>query len=504
MSEVISLEERISVITVFTIYLALMTAIGLYSRRVLKKTPVDRFVEEFYVAGRGLGAAVVAFIVAAGLCSVGTFVGGPGLAWSLGLPWASLMGVQIFMNFYVLYGLGKKIGIVARRIKAVSFGDLLFERYEKSKLVALLYAITILVFYTAYCSSQFVGSTRVFEVMTGWPYMVALVLVGIVTVFYAVIGGMRGVGLTLVIQGFFMTLAYALLIAGVWSRALADYGSLAGINEALIKTAGESFMNAFRLPVAWVASQWIIFNMGILALPHGLIAALSYRSVKAMKRAIYIGVPIVTFWTFGIWVALVGRIYFPTLPVADRINPMLAMTFLPAGLGGLVFAGIISAAMSTIATMLILMSSSLLRHIYVLFVKPEATPQELKKVSLWCTVTIGVVAFFLAIAAPPALEYIIIMAIGGSMSALFWPIVGLFWRRANKYGAVAAMTVGLVTYAVDRLKLVPLSTMLFYGSDPVIPGMVFSLIAFLIVTYLTPPPSQKVIQLFWGAKPPEE
>ncbi|MEM2021255.1 MAG: hypothetical protein QXP80_03395 [Zestosphaera sp.] len=506
MSEVISLEERISVITVFVIYLAIMTVIGLYSRKVLKKTPIDRFVEEFYVAGRGLGAAVVAFIVAAGLCSVGTFVGGPGLAWSLGLPWASLMGVQIFMNFYVLYGLGKKVGIVARRIKAVSFGDLLFERYEKSKLVALLYAITIIAFYTAYCSSQFVGSTRVFEVMTGWPYMIALVLVGAVTVFYAVIGGMRGVGLTLLIQGFFMTLAYALLIIGVWGKALADYGSLAAINEELIKKAGEAFMNAFRTPpgIAWVASQWIIFNLGLLALPHGLIATLSYKSVKAMKRAIYIGVPIVTFWTFGIWVALVGKIYFPTLPVPDRINPMLAMTFLPAGLGGVVFAGIISAAMSTIATMLILMSSSLLRHIYVLFVKPKATPQELKKVSLWSTLVIGAITFLLAIAAPPALEYIIIMAIGGSMSALFWPIIGLFWRRANKQGAIAAMAVGLVAYAIDKLKLVPLSATLFYGSDSVIPGLVFSLIAFLVVTYLTPPPSKRVIQLFWGAKPPEE
>lgn len=508
MSEVtITLEERISVATVFAIYLASITVLGLYARRILGKTSIDRYVEEFYLAGRGLGAAIVAFMIAAGLCSVGTFVGGPGLAWLLGMPRASLMGVQIFMNFYILYGLGRKLGIVARRIGAVSLGDVLYERYDRSKLVALLYALIVVVFLIPYCSAQFVGSARVFEVMTGWPYWVALVLSGLITVFYATIGGIRGVGLALLVQGIFMTLCYALLVAGVWSRAIAEYGSLATINEALIRVAGESFMNAFRTPpgIAWVFSQWIIFNLGILALPHGLMAALTYRSVKAMKRAIYIGIPVVTFWTYGVWVALIGKVFFPKLPVPDHINPVLAITMIPAGLGGIVYAGVISAAQSTIATMILVMSSALLRHVYLLFVKPQATAAEMKRVTLWFTLATGLLSFLFAITSPPALEYIIILAIGGTMSALFWPIVlGLFWKRANKYGAMASMVVGLLTYSVDKLKLVPISGVLFAGSDPVIPGMLFSLIAFLIATYLTPPPSRRAIQLFWGLTPPEE
>ena len=507
MSEItITPEERLSVAIVFTLYLVSITTLALYSRRILGKTSIDRYVEEFYVAGRGLGAAIVAFIVAAGLCSVGTFVGGPGLAWSLGMPWACLMGVQIYMNFYILYGLGRKLGIVSRRIGAVSLGDVLYERYDRSKLVALLYALIAVVFLIPYCSVQFVGSARVFEVMTGWPYMIALALSGLITVFYATIGGIRGVGLALVVQGVFMTACYALLVAGVWSRALADYGSLTAINEALIKVAGEGFMNVFRTPpgIAWVFSQWIIFNLGLLALPHGLMATLAYRSIKAMKRAVYIGVPIVTFWTYGIWVALVGKIYFPKLPVPDHINPVLAITMVPAGLGGIVYAGVISAAQSTIATMIMVMSSALLRHVYCLFVRPGATPVEMKRVATWFTLATGLLSFILAVTSPPALEYIIILAIGGTMSALFWPILlGLFWKRANKYGAIASMVVGLLVYAVDKLKVVPISATLFAGSDPVIPGMLFSFIAFLVATLVTPPPSRRAIQLFWGATPPE-
>ncbi|MEM1703850.1 MAG: hypothetical protein QXQ31_07325 [Zestosphaera sp.] len=506
MSEIpITLEERISVATVFAVYLVAITILGIYARRILGKTAIDRYVEEFYVAGRGLGAAIVAFIVAAGLCSVGTFVGGPGLAWLLGMPWSVLMGVQIYMNFYILYGLGKKLGIVARRIGAISLGDVLYERYDRSKLVALIYALIVVIFLVPYCSVQFVGSARVFEVMTGWPYYIALALSAIVTIFYATIGGIRGVGLALLIQGAFMTACYALLVAGVWSRAIADYGSLAAINEALINTAGESFMNVFRTPpgIAWVFSQWIIFNLGLLALPHGLMATITYKSVKAMKRAIYIGIPIVTFWTYGEWVGLVGRLYYPKLAVPDHINPVLAITMVPAGLGGIVYAGVISAAQSTIATMVMVMSSALLRHVYLLF-RPSVTPERQKRATFWFTLVVGALSFLFAITAPPALEYIIILAIGGTMSALFWPIIfGLYWRRANKYGAVSSMVVGLVVYAVDRLKIVPISATLFAGSDPVIPGMLFSLIAFLVATYVTPPPSRRSIQLFWGLTPPE-
>jgi len=501
----ITLEERISVATVFAIYLISLTILGIYGRRVLGKTVLDKYIEEFYVAGRKLGAPIVAFIIAAGLCSVGTFVGGPGLAWLLGMPWAGLMGVQIFMNFYVLYGLGRKLGIVARRINAISFGDILYERYDRSKLVAILYALIVVVFLIPYCSTQFVGSARVFEVMTGWPYMIALVLSGLVTVFYATIGGMLGVGLALVVQGIFMTAAYLLLIIGVWGRALADYGSLAAINEALIKVAGEAYMNVFRTPpgIAWVFSMWIIFNIGLLTLPHGLMATLTYKSTKAMKWAIYIGIPIVTFWTYGVWVGMIGKIYFPKLAVPDHINPVLALTMVPAGLGGIIYAGVIAAAQSTIATMIMVMSSALLKHIYALVIRPQATPAELKKMTSIFTLAIGAIAFIIAIWPPPALEYVIILAIGGIMSALFWPLIGFFWKRANKYGAAAAMIVGLFVYAIDKLKIVPISPVLFAGSDPVISGLLFSLIAFLAATLVTPPPSKRAIQLFWGATPPE-
>lgn len=495
--------ERLAVVIVFAIYLISLVLIGIYARKRLGKTAIDRFVEEYYTGGRLLGAIVVAFLIAAGLCSVGTFVGGPGLSWRLGMPWFTIIGSQIFMNFFILIGLGKLIGIVARRIGALSLGDLLFERYDRSKTVAVLYALPIVIFLTPYCSVQFVGSSRIFEVMTGWSYKTALVLTALVTIFYATVGGIRGVGLAAMFQGTFMTLASFLLAAGVFGGALSQYGSFTSIHEALVKIAGGvKYVDPFAMGARIVISWWVIFSLGVLVLPHGLMGALTYKDTSAMKRAVYLGVVVVTVWTYILLGSgFLGKLWFPKLPVPDHVIPALTMKLLHPAVAGIVFAGVISAAQSTIAAMTILISSAVVQNIYREIIRPDAKPEQLKRMSMYTTFTIGVVALLLALTEPPALEYIIIMAIGGIMSAIFWPVVlGFCWPRGNRFGAIASMVVGLAVYGIARIVYKPLAL----GFDPVIMGTLTSLLAYLAGTYLSGEiPSERVIRIFWGSEPPE-
>jgi len=506
MSEVgllVTQAERIAVVLVFVIYLIGLVFIGVYARKRLGKTAIDRFAEEFYTGGRLLGAIVVAFIIGAGLCSVGTFVGGPGLSWRLGMPWYTVIGAQIFMNFFILIGLGKMVGIVARRTGALSVGDILFERYDRSKLIAVLYALPVIIFLTPYASVQFVGSSRIFEVMTGWSYKTALVLTALVTIFYATLGGIRGVGLAAMIQGIFMTVAALFLAVGVFGGALSQYGSFAGVHEALVKISGEKYVNPLAMGPRIVLSWWIIFSLGVLVLPHGLMGTLSYRDTSAMKRAVYLGVIVVTFWTYILLGAgFFGKLWFPKLPVPDHVIPALTMKLLPPAMAGIVFAGVISAAQSTIAVMVILVSGAVVQNLYREIINPQAQPEQLKKITIYTTLVVGVVSLLLALTEPPALEYIIIMAIGGVMSSIFWPIVlGFLWPRGNKYGAIASMITGLVVFGVARLVYRPLAL----GFDPVIMGLLTSLVAYLAGTYLSGEiPSERVIRIFWGSEPPTD
>lgn len=111
----------------------------------MDKAAVDRYVEEFYTGGRGLGVLAVAFMIAAGLCGAGTFVGSPGLAYKVGGPWLLINAAQIFVTFVVLGEIGKKIAIVARRIDAQSYLDLLVHRFNNNKIVIIFGVMSVTV-----------------------------------------------------------------------------------------------------------------------------------------------------------------------------------------------------------------------------------------------------------------------------------------------------------------------------------------------------------------------
>lgn len=490
--------ERTITLLIFIVFQLILIGIALQSRRKLQKTAIDKYTEEFYTAGRGLGVFAVAFMLAAGLCSVGTFLGGPGLAYSIGIPYVSLIGLQVFMNFSILVGIGKKVAIIGRRINAFSIGDILSKRAEDFKPLAILYALIIFLFYSVYAASQFLGSARIFEVMTGLPFYYALITAGIVTLIYATFGGIRGVALSAVVQGIVMTVATVLLIVFVFKNTLADYGSLANVTKALANTAGEKYVTEY-MPLKWQLGLWFMFDWGLMALPHGLQAAFTYKSTKALKGAVIIGAIAVTFWTLSMLMSgLLARLYVPDLKVADYAIPLMVMKFSP-WLGGIVFSGVIAAAQSTIAVMIMVISGALLQQLYR-NVKPNATPVQLKKATLYLTVVAAVLPFLLALVQIPALEYLIIFAVGGTASAFLAPIaLGLFWKRGSKYAMSSSMVVGLLVYIMGKAVYKPLAM----GWDASVVATLSSFLVYIIVALIkNERPSQHVLNLFWGVNKP--
>jgi sodium/pantothenate symporter len=176
----------------FLIYFALLLVLGYVGGRSLLGLKAKEYVDQFYTAGRGLGSSLVAMILAAGLVSAGTFVGTPGLAYQKGLVWVVLTNWQNFMNLMILGVVGKKIGIIARRIDARSYLDILGSRYEDSRAVLIVSGLSLLIFLIPYASIQFVGGARLFEGLLGLNYYEALVLVGAAVIAYTAFGGIKG------------------------------------------------------------------------------------------------------------------------------------------------------------------------------------------------------------------------------------------------------------------------------------------------------------------------
>ena len=142
----------------------------------MDRVSVNKYLDEFYTGGRGMGSLVVAMMIAAGLCSAGTFLGGPGLGYRLGGTWVLVAGAQNFMNFIVLGEVGKKIGIVSRRIGAQSIFGLIMHRFNKSRLIGVFGVLSIVCFMGSYVVAQIVGGSRLFESMTGMSYELGLLL----------------------------------------------------------------------------------------------------------------------------------------------------------------------------------------------------------------------------------------------------------------------------------------------------------------------------------------
>lgn len=131
--------------------------------------------------------------IIASYTSASSFVGGPGVAYKLGLSWVLLAMIQVPTTFLTLGVLGKRFAIMARKTRSVTLTDFLRARY-RSDAVVVLCSLALLVFFMAAMLAQFIGGARLFQAVTGYPYIVGLALFGLTVILYTAVGGFPGRG----------------------------------------------------------------------------------------------------------------------------------------------------------------------------------------------------------------------------------------------------------------------------------------------------------------------
>ena len=190
------------------LYLGVMLLIA-YKVNNIKQNSAN-FTEEYFIGSRKMGGFVLAMTIIASYVGASSFIGGPGVAYKLGLGWVLLACIQVPTAFFTLGIIGKKMAIISRRIKGVTIIDLLRVRY-KSDAVVIISSITMLVFFIGSIVAQFVGGARLFESVTGYPYIIGLIIFSSVVIAYTSFGGFRAVAITDAIQGVIMLIATAVL-----------------------------------------------------------------------------------------------------------------------------------------------------------------------------------------------------------------------------------------------------------------------------------------------------
>ncbi len=478
-------------------YLVLMLCIGLWSGRTRQKqeqSGASQFMEEYFLADRGMGGLTLAMSIITTYTSASSFIGGPGVAYTLGLGWVLLAMIQVPTSFLTLGILGKRLSHFSRSTGAVTISDFLHHRYRSRGLV-LITSIFMLVFFMAVMLAQFIGGARVLEATTGAPYTVGLLLFAVVVVLYTTIGGFRAVVLTDLAQGFIMLFA---AVSVLWGVINAGGGvekiinTLATINPGLITPTGANQ----AIPVPFMLSFWVLVGLGVLGLPQTAQKCMAFQDDTALRRAMFTGTVVIGFILLCTHLTgAFGRAVLPNLPAGDLIMPTLIIELMPPFFAGLFIAGVLAAIMSTVSSMLIMASATLLCDIYIEWKleghRENANPTLIRRASVAITAVLGFLVCLLAINPPDLLVWINLFAFGGLEAVFFWPLVlGLYWKQANASGALASVWAGTLLFLALSISKPSMGNI-----HPIVPSLVIAGIAFWVGNTLHKhsPPTPSVI-----------
>jgi SSS family solute:Na+ symporter len=291
----------------------------------------------------------------------------------------------------------------------------------------------------------------VFGALMGLDFWTGAILVVLATGLYTVLGGLRAVLYTDVLQLF-------VLIAGAVAVTVAGLTELGGWGR-MVDLAGEGFLNVW-LPATDPDFPWtgILFGAPILGVWYWCTDQFIVQRVLAARNidqarggTIFAGflklLPIFLFVIPGVvayGLAQTGRI---TLDEPDQALPVLVASLLPAGLRGLVVAGLLAALMSSLSSVFNSCSTLVTWDIYKK-VRPAASERQLVMVGQIATVILVALALlwvpFMKKISGQLYQYLqsVQAYISPPIAAVF--LLGVFSRRVNAQGALAALASGFV------------------------------------------------------------
>lgn len=262
------------------------------------------------------------------------------------------------------------------------------------------------------------------------------------------------------------------------------------------------------LPLGLAVSFFVFWALSGTGQPGNMVRLMAFDSSKTLKRAI----ASLSMYFSLIYFPLViifccARLLEPGMDQApDRIMPAMAFLLTEnAGipwLAGLIIAAPFAAAMSTVDSFMLMISSSFVRDIYQREFNPEAREKTIKILSYSCTVGIGVIATLGAAYPPQFLQYVIVFS-GGALASAFLGVValGLYWPQFTRQGAIASMVGGfgvyLALYIVGVIMNASASPFLLFGFDPLIWGVGTSLGCAYLFTVFGPAHEEGLVRRFF-------
>ena len=434
-------------ITVVGLYALMIIIVGIISLRKTKSF------KDFALGGGAVGPWMTAFSYGTAYFSAVLFIGYAGqTGWSFGI---SALWVAVFNTLFgvllVWALLGRRIKGAALRYNISTLSEYLEKRYNSS-FFKLLSSIVIFIFMIPYTAAVFMGLSYLFTSSFGLNYSYVLIFIGVFTAVYMVLGGYKSMALIDVLFGIIMVISVCILYTATVKQGnglVSIMDSLKAINPKLAKVVG---------PPGW----WPLFSLVFLtsvapfAMPHLMQKFIAVKDDRSIK----IGMGVSTIFaaligTVAYFVGATTRVFlspvkFPELftaggaPIFDRLMPGLLNSVVPEGLTVIILLLILSASMSTLASLVLLSSSTFAKDFYAGFINSKIGDRPLTilmRIMSAVFIFLSVILAFLNIDSIVAILGVSWGAIGSFFLGPF--VWGLLSRRMNKAGALVSGIGGL-------------------------------------------------------------
>ena len=486
-------ESSSAILITFIVYLALMLFIGF---RAWKRTSNS---EDYFLGGRTLGPWPAALSAGASDMSGWLLLGLPGYAFAAGFEAFWLAGGLLLGTWLNWLLMAKRLRVYSEAAgNSVTLPEFFTNRFrDHSKMLQVVSAFFILLFFLFYTSSGLVAGGKLFETVFGIDYSIAVIVGTLCIISYTLFGGFLAVSWTDLIQGLLM--AAALLIVPIIAL---QSGSSDQSLLTLLENHNPHLLNPWTSAdgeaLTWIAILSLVaWGFGYFGQPHILARFAGIRSQSDVPTARRIAV----IWSGlsmagAILVGLAGLTYLndqgSALADGETIFMVLVNAIFHPVIAGILLAAILAAIMSTADSQLLVSSSALAEDFYKDILKKEATSEQVMLVGRLAVIAIALVALSLAFDPDSSVLGLVSYAWAG-FGAAFGPalLISMFWKRMNRFGALAGIVVGGVTVVVWK----QLSGGI-YDLYEIVPGILFASVAIVIISLITKAPDEEITKEF--------
>jgi len=475
---------------VIALYAIMIVVVGIAGMLKTKNS------KDFLLGGGNVGPWMSAFSYGTAYFSAVLFIGFAGkIGWNFGYSglWIAFFNAAVGV-FLVWSLMGWKIKQASTTFQISTMSEFLEKRYGSSSL-KLVSAIVIFIFLIPYSAAVFMGLSYLFEISLGVPYIWILIPMGVFTAIYIVLGGYKSMAMIDMIFGIIMTASVLLLLYFTIGKA----GGIPNITDTLYNIHPKLVSNVG--PPGWWPLLSLVFLTSVapFAMPQLVQKFMAIRD----KKSVRIGAMAST-----VFAVIIGGIaYFlgsttrffisydnpaqeglfrlndmgKAIPDFDKLMPELLTNVIPSSLSVIVLLLILSASMSTLASLVLISSSSFTKDFWVGFINKNMPDKNV-------TVMMRIMsAFFVLLAVLfAAIELDVIVEIlgiswGAIGSFFLGPFLwGLFSKKVNRVGAfvsgLGGLTICLTLYFIGlsspeagtigmlaSLALNPLVSLIFAG-----------------------------------------